>query len=89
VRPAEHLDRLGRAGLLHGLPVLVLHGPDLGVDRAGHDGVAHVERPSLHQDRGDGAAALVEVGLYDHASSRGVGVGLELLQVGDEQEGLE
>ena len=44
---------------------------------------------ALHEDRGHGAAADVEVGLEDHAPGPPVGLGLELLDLGDDEEVLE
>ena len=47
------------------------------------------ERAALDQDRDHGAAAGIELGLDHRARGGGVGVGAELLELGDEQDHLE
>ena len=55
----------------------------------GDDGVAGAERPPLHQDGGHRASAPVQVGL-DHHSPGGRGrIGLQLLELRHQQDGLE
>ncbi len=49
-----------------------------------HD-IAHFERAALHENRGDGPAALVELGFDDGAFSRTVGIRLEIEQFSLEQ----
>ena len=71
------------------LALVVLERPDLAERLADDDHVADAERPGL-DDRGrDGAAVLVELGLDDRADGRPLRVGLELLEVGDEQDHLD
>ena len=71
------------------LPVVVLERPDLAERLADDDHVADAERAGL-DDRGrDRAAVLVELGLDDRADRRPLRVGLELLEVGDEQDHLD
>ena len=68
---------------------VVAHRADLAGDGAGHDGVPDAQRAVLDQHGGHRAAALVEPRLQ-HGPERGpLGVGLELLHVGHEQEHLE
>ena len=57
--------------------------------RAGDDRVADVQRAALDQHRDDRAAARVELGLDDDARRLGVRVGLELLELGDDEDRLE
>ena len=51
--------------------------------------LADLEGAALHEQRGDGAAADVEVRLEHHAGRAALGAGLEVLYVGDEEERLE
>ena len=56
---------------------------------ADHDVVTNPKRAVLHQHGGHRAASLLEVRV-DHSASRQLGrVGLEILQVGDQQDHLE
>ena len=56
---------------------------------ADDDDVADLERAGLDQRGRDRAAALVELGLDDRADRGALRVGLELLQVGHEQDHLD
>ena len=71
------------------LPRAVLERPHLAVRVAHDDDVADAQGAGLDQDGGHRAAALVELGLDDGADGGPLGVGLELLEVGDEQDHLE
>ena len=51
--------------------------------------VADLERAPLDEHGGHRAPADVEVGLEDDARGPAVGVGPELLELGDEEDGLE
>ena len=86
---AEHLDRLGRPGLLDALAGVVVHRAHAAPVGAGDERVADVQRAALHEHGHDGAAARVELGLDDHARRLGVRVGLELLDLGEQQDRLE
>ena len=86
---AEHLHRGGRTGLLHLLAVLVEHGAHLAPRATGDDRVADPERAPLDQRGDHRAAALVEVRLEHERPGRGLRVGRELLDLGDEQDRLE
>ena len=67
----------------------VVHRPDPAPLRAGDQRVADLERAALDEDADDRAAAGVELGL-DHGARGGrVGVGAELLELGDEQDHVE
>ena len=68
---AQHLDRLGRAGLLDALAGVVLHRAHAAPVGAGDERVADLERAALHEHGHDGAAARVELGLDDHAGRLG------------------
>ena len=66
-----------------------MHRPDPAPLRAGDQRVADPERAALDQDGDDRAAAGVELGL-DHGARAGrVGVGPELLELGDQQDHVE
>ena len=64
----------------------VEHGLDLAVRFAADEGVAHVQGAALHQDGGHRAATHVQLGLDDHAGGRRLGVGLEFLHLGHQQD---
>ena len=86
---AEHLDRHPRPGALHPLAGEVVHRPHPAPLRPGDQRVADAERAALDQDRDHRAAAGIELGLDHRARGGSVGVGAELLQLGDEQDHLE
>ena len=75
--------------LLDVLALVVDEGPHPAPRRAGHDRVADPEGAALDEHGGHRAAADVEVGLEHDAAGPALGVGDELLDVGDEQELLE
>src|SRR5205823_13284163 len=79
---AEDLDRVAGPGRLDALALEVGHRAHAAPVRAGDDGVADVQRAALDEDGDDGTAAGVELGLDDHPGGLGLGVGLELLEVG-------
>src|SRR6478672_6368198 len=67
----EHLDRTRGTGLGDVVAVLVEHGADAAVGRAGDDRVTDVQRSGLHEHRRSGTAATVEVRLdRDRKSTR-------------------
>ena len=86
---AEDDDGAGRAGLLDALAAVVLERADATERLADDDDVADLERAGLDERGRDRAAALVHLRLDDRADRRAIGVGLELLQVGDEQDHLD
>ena len=55
---------------------------------AGDDDVADLQRAALHQHGGDGAAALVQLGLDHRAFGGAVGIGLEVQDFGLQQDGF-
>src|SRR5690606_4199912 len=90
VGQAQHLHRPGRLGVLHVLAVLVEHGADAAVGVAADDRVADVERAPLHQHRGHGAAAAVEVGLDREALGLHARVGAQVQRgVGGQHDRLQ
>ena len=86
---AEHLDRVAGDGLLHAVALVVDHRADLAPVLAGDERVADAQRAALDQHGDDRAAARVELGLDDDAGGVGVGVGLELLELGDDEDRVE
>ena len=86
---AEHLDRVAGQRLVHALADVVVHRADLAPVGPGDERVADAQRAALDQDRDDGPAAGVELGLDDDAARLGVGVGDELLELGDDEDRLE
>ena len=89
VRQAEDDDRARRAGLRDPLAHVVLERADAPERLADDDDVADLERAGLDERGRDRAAALVELGLDDRADGVALRVGLELLEVGDEQDHLD
>ena len=86
---AEDLDRVAGDRLAHALAAVVVHRAHPAPVRARDDRVADVQRAALDQDRDDRAAARVELGLDDDAGGLGVRVGLELLELGDDEDRVE
>ena len=76
-------------GLLDLAAEVVVHRADAAPVGAGDDGVADLQRAALDEHGDDGAAARVELGLDDHARRLGVRVGLELLDLGQQEDRLE
>ena len=62
---------------------------DLAVGSARNHHIARMERTAVDEHRGNRAATLVQVGLDNEAGSRCVGVGLELEDIGLEQDGFQ
>jgi len=88
-REAEHLHRRRGQCLLDLVAAVVEQGAHAAPRGAGDDRVAHPQGAALDEHGGHGAAAHVEVGLEDDAARRRLGVGRQLLDIGDEQELLE
>ena len=86
---AEDLHGHRRAGLLDLLAVVVDERPHATPGRAGDERLADLEGAALHEQGGHRATADVEVRLEHDARGAAVGVGLEVLDVGDEEERLE
>ena len=85
---AEDLDRGGGAGFGDGAAAVVEHGADLAEGVADDVAVAEAEGSVLDEDAGDGAAAAIELGFDDGADGGTVGLGLLLVDVGDEADHL-
>src|SRR5919206_478283 len=79
--PSIAARRLGQA-----LALIVLHRPHAAPVRAGHERVPHVQRAALDEQGDDRAAAGIELGLDDHAAGLDLRVGLELLELGDDED---
>ena len=67
----------------------VEHGAHAAIGETGHEGVADAQGAARDEHRGHGATAAVELGLEDVAGCEGVGIGLQLEDVGLEENGLE
>ena len=76
-------------GHLDLLALVVDERPDPAPCGTGHERVADLERAPLHQHGGHGPPADVELGLEHHTHGPPGGVGLEVLDVGDDEEVLE
>ena len=71
------------------LALVVDQRPDATPGRTGDQRVADLQRAALHQHRGHRATADVEVCLEDDARGASVGVGPQVLDLGDDQQVLE
>ena len=69
--------------------MIVEHGLDATVGCSGNHHIAKVERTSLNQQGRDRAAIAVDLGFNHDAARRAIRVGLELVDVGDQQEDFE
>ncbi len=85
---AEDFDRGGGTGFGDGAATIVEHGADLAEGVADDVAVAGAEGSVLHEDAGDCAAAAIELGFDDGADGGTVGLGLLLVDVGDEADHL-
>ena len=86
---ADDLDRRRRTARLERLAAEVAHGAHLAAGLAGDDGVADAERAAADQHGRHDAAARVDLGLDDEPAGRRFGVGLEVADLGHEQEHVE
>ncbi len=85
---ADDLDGGRRLGLLDALAGGVVQRSHAAAGLADADDLADLERAGLHEDGRDVAAALVDLRLDDRADRVALRVGLEVLEVGDEQDHL-
>ena len=81
----QHLDGRRRLRLANLLAAVVQHGAHLAEDRAADEVIAHVQRAVAHQHRGHRAAAPIQFGFQHIAHGRTAGIGLQILQVGHQQ----
>ena len=86
---AEHLDRLGRRRLLDLAALVVVQRAHAAPVGAGDERVADLQRAAVDEHGHDRAAARVELGLDHHAGRLDVRVGLELLDLGQQQDRLQ
>src|SRR5205085_1900297 len=87
---AEDLHRVARLCLLQLLALVVVERTHFAPRVAGDDRVADLERPALHEHRGDRAAADVEPRFDDRTRRLRVRIRTQVeLGVGDEQDSLE
>jgi hypothetical protein len=86
---AKHLDRHRRRGLLDLLAAIVDQRAHPTPLIAGDEDVTRHQRAGLHQHCGDGATALVELGLDDDTFCRAVRIGLQVEDFGLQQDRLE
>jgi hypothetical protein len=75
--------------LLDGFADEVLHGSHAAPVGAGDEGISGPESPALYDDRGDGSPSGIETGLDHDPARRSIWVGLELLDLGDQQDHVE
>ena len=88
-REPEHLDRIAGQGLVDPLAEMVDHGPHAARLGAREQRVADPERASLHEHGDDGAAAGIEARLDHDSGCLGVGVRLEFLELGHDEQRVE
>ncbi len=87
-RKTQHFHRRGRPGEFHGLAAIVLQQANPAPFRTGNHDVADLQGAALHQHGGDGAAALVELGLDHRAFGAAFRIGLEVEDFGLQQDRL-
>ena len=85
----QDLDGHGRTGFGQLFAAFVEQGADATEAGAGDDEVALLQRAALDQDGRDRAATLVQLGLDDHAFGRAFRIGLEVHDLGLQQDGLD
>ena len=86
---ADDLDRRRGPAALQRLAAEVAHGAHAAARLAGHDGVADADGAALDQHGGDHAAAGVDLGLDDEPAGRRVGIGLEVADLGHQEQHVE
>ena len=86
---AEDLDRHRRTRFGDGQAVIVEHRADAAPTAAGDDRLADPQRAALDERGDDRPAARVEVRLEHERACRRLRVGGQLLDVGDEEDGVE
>ena len=89
VVPTHHEHRGAWRGCLQLRAVLVEHRSDSSRHGARDDGIASLERAPLDDHRRHGATANLELALDDGTDRFCCGIGLELLDLGDERYELE
>ena len=82
---AQHFGGHGRFGFAQRLAAIVEHGAHLAEYRAADEIIAHMQRSVAHQHGGHGAAPAIELRFEHRADGRAIGIGLEVLQVGHQQ----
>ena len=83
---AGDLHRHGGTSSLHGATLVVGHHADAAHGSAGDENIALLEGAVLHQKGGHGASGLIQPRFDDHALGQTVGIGLELLHLGGEDD---
>ena len=89
VGEAEDLHRRRRAGFLDLVALVVDERTDTAPGGAGDERVADLQGAVLHEDRGDGASADVEVGLEHDAACPTLGRGPQVFELGEHEDVLE
>ena len=80
------LHGLGGTCGLHGAALVVGHDTDTAHSGAGDDDIALLQGAVLHQQCGNGTTGLVQTGFDDGALGGTVGVGLQLLNLGGQND---
>ena len=86
---ADDLDRSRGPAALERLAAEVAHGAHLAAGLAGDDRVADVDRAAVDEHGGDDAAAGIDARLDDEPARRRLRVGLEVADLGHQQEHVE
>ncbi len=81
----EHQHRNGGSGGLNAVAPLVEHRPHAATRHASHEGIAHAERPVLHQHGGHVAASFFHAAFDDGADGRAIRIRLQIVQLGLQQ----
>ena len=88
-REPEHLDRRRGPRLLQFAAEVVEEGSHFAVHRAGDEEVAFADRSVLHEDMRHRTAPSIQLGLEHRSLRHALRVGLEIADVGHEQNHLE
>ena len=82
---AENLNRDRRPRLLHAASLIVIHRTDTAHAGACHNNIADAQRSVLYQNGGNRAAALIQLRLNYRSLCGAVGVGFQLLHLGNQK----
>ena len=83
---AKRFDGTGGTGLFDPLAGVIHHGSNLAEHRTCGQNIASAEGAVLDQQGGYGALGFIQVGLNHGAACQAVGIGLQVFDIGDQQD---